>query len=78
MSLVIDTIDVMQVLLMDGWHEVSAGTFNVDAYEFVEGSREVKGVPPTGFTFVDAESNFRISGPLNALLAVKSAHGPAQ
>lgn len=36
MSLHINVDKITQVLLADGWHDVSRGTFVIDAYEFMD------------------------------------------
>lgn len=87
MSLAIDTEDIEAVLLIDGWHRVKPGTFDLDAYEFVEqrGSREPQllhgggksGVCATGFDFIEIEQvdghdiESSVCGPLTAILAVR-------
>jgi hypothetical protein len=85
MSLAIDPDSVTHVLLADseGWHEVDHGTFDLDAYEYViahEGPLESgdilhgggqSGVCATGFTF--RSGMYRVSGPLTAIVAVRTA-----
>jgi hypothetical protein len=48
MSLTIDVGIVSQVLLADGWHDVSNASFDLDAYEFVQ-SDDDGGPVPSGF-----------------------------
>lgn len=82
MSLYIDTDEVTGVLLSDGWHKVSGTSFDIDAYEFHTAGYVVLAggncdlVPSTGFSFVEAGASAaarpRISGPLTAVLAVKT------
>lgn len=36
MSLAIDPGSVVAILLADGWHPVKRGTFDLDAYEFIQ------------------------------------------
>jgi hypothetical protein len=85
MSLEIDPEDVLDVLLADGWHEVLERSFTLDAYEFVESGGFVlhsggnSGVCSTGFMFKTSSPEFPgsdaaviISGPLTAILAVKT------
>jgi len=71
MSLDIDPQRVMRVLLADGWHEVSPGTFDLDSYEYCkprpEGVKEeysdilhgggASGICATGFVFEDGDGN---------------------
>lgn len=81
MSLSIRVDDITAVLLADGWHEVVAGSFDTDAYEYHSGSRssplheavvlylgEWQGCS-TGFTFKDA--NGRIEGPMTSIIAIR-------
>lgn len=85
MSLVIDTRRVIRVLLADGWHDIKQGSFDLDAYEFMDGYDDYnqpvvifKGdqsasIPSTGFTFI--EDGVRIDGPLTSVLAVATQTG---
>ncbi len=76
MSLAIDTDTVSAVLLADGWHQVTARSFDLDAYEFVWegetllGGGNCAGVPSTGFSFTTTDGS-TVAGPLTALLAVR-------
>ena len=75
MSLAIDTNRVTKVLLSDGWHDVVSCSFDIDAYEFVEGQRAIllggkaDGGTATGATWVNENGN-RVSCPLTSVLAV--------
>lgn len=74
MSLSIDVASVTDVLLADGWHKIDDGSFNLDAYEFLEGDRVVlkggqSGICATGFSFVSQGTQY--SGPLTSVLAVR-------
>lgn len=81
MSLAIDVEKVTHVLLSDGWHLVEPKTFTLDAYEFLEYPDDPdgdgflllgggqSGMCATGFAFREGE--FRVSGPLTALIAVR-------
>lgn len=75
MSLAIDIGRVTAVLLVDGWHEIRGGTFNLDAYEFQQEDASVHGagdsrVCATGFSFKSGADEF-MAGPLTAILAVR-------
>ena len=81
MSLAIEVSRVREILLPDGqWHEVIEGSFNTNAYEYVEGTKTVFGggqaketIPSTGATWKerDASGNERILFcPLTAILAI--------
>lgn len=76
MSLAIETSKVTAVLLADGWHEVDRDSFDLDSYEFTDGSRLLlgggmcAGVPATGFSFND-RIGVTISGPLTSILALQ-------
>jgi hypothetical protein len=86
MSLRINTDKVRAALLADGWHAVVPGTFDTDAYEFMDGptddlifggGQDKTTIPSTGFRFDerDAELNAQtIFGPLTSILAVR--YGP--
>jgi hypothetical protein len=79
MSLLIDVDKVGAVLLADGWHEVADKSFNFDSYEFAcrgetihyGGESDVCG---TGFSFREGDGmlGWSVTGPLTAILAVKS------
>ena len=75
MSLAIDIGRVTAVLLVDGWHEIRDGTFNLDTYEFQQGDASVhaegdSGISGTGFSFKSGADEF-MAGPLSAILAVR-------
>jgi hypothetical protein len=77
-SLRIDTNRVTHVLLPDGWYTADANTFDVDAYEFIEGDDNnivhgggKGGITSAGFEF--KQEGVRISGPLTSVLAVKES-----
>jgi hypothetical protein len=84
MSLAIDVDRVSAVLLADGWHEVAAGSFTLDSYEYVWWPSEQarargdfdllhgggrSGVCATGFQLTSGDD--LIAGPLTAILAVR-------
>jgi hypothetical protein len=78
MSLAIDTDDVKEVLLADGWHKVIKQSFCIDAYEYLDGKGKdafcvhgggQSGVCAAGFTFSTGKA--KIAGPLTAILAVR-------
>lgn len=87
MSLLINAENVSAVLLADGWHYVKPKTFSCDSFEIAEdGSDEPfmlhaggrSGMCATGFTFIEAESEFSeprthntVSGPLMSVLALR-------
>lgn len=74
MSLEIDAAKVKEVLLADGWHVIEAGSFDLDAYEYVKDGLDIlRGgqialVPSTGATWV--EGGRQRFCPLMAILAV--------
>lgn len=77
MSLAIQCKDVAEVLLADGWHEVELGSFDLDAYEFLNDEELVhgggkSGVCATGFVFKSAAGDMYM-GPLTSILAVRIA-----
>lgn len=81
MSLAIDVARVRSVLLADGWHAVSDGSFTVDAYEFVTwdvdgienpvslAAGDDDAVSAAGFAFRTTDGD-RVAGPLTSVLAV--------
>ena len=80
-SLYINPDEVSAVLLADGWHEVAAGSFDLDSYEFGECDADgapsltihsggQSGVCATGFAFTTPEQD-QVYGPLTAILAVR-------
>lgn len=89
MSLAIDVDAVSDVLLADGWHAVANSSFTLDSYEFLWYSTDEakrtddpmllhgggnSGVCATGFSFTDEDGSV-VSGPLTAVLAVKTYGG---
>jgi hypothetical protein len=79
MSLLIDVRKITAVLLADGWHNVTPGTFNLDSFEFGVGDDCIHyggngGVCSTGFEFKDDNGDL-IAGPLTAVLAVRRGNG---
>jgi hypothetical protein len=88
MSLVINTDNVWEVLLADGWHKVEPlddgddeqSSFNIDAYEYVEGTGRDRlvvlgggrcaGVPSTGASW--QEKDGVVSIPVTSIIAVKT------
>lgn len=85
MSLGIDIDRVTSVLLAGRWYQVKknsegVSTFDIDAYEFVEGDcirvggGTVPGVPATGFSFETSLGSI-VVGPLTSIQAVKVAVG---
>ena len=83
MSLNIDVDDVVKVNISGTWHDVyqyneGVSSFFLDAYEFIydqnlEHGGGQGGICATGFTFIDAETNLTISGPLTSIIAVMTA-----
>ena len=60
MSLGIDTGRVKQILLPDGeWHEIVEGSFNTDAYEYVEGTGTVPSSGQAKETIASAGATWR-------------------
>lgn len=84
MSLAIDIDRVSDVLLADGkWYAVADDSFLLDSYEYVHQEVLVhgggkSGITSIGFSFVEQggehtpEGRLVISGPLTAIVAVKS------
>ena len=81
MSLNIDVDDVVKVNISGTWYgvhqydNIGGSSFFLDAYEFIYDSILLHGggqggVCATGFTFVDEDTNFKISGPLTSITAV--------
>ena len=80
MSLAIDTDQVTEVLLADGWHVVLGRSFETDSYEYVWDGEIVhgggnSGVCATGFRFEEEVLAKRVLtvGPLTAVLAVRTS-----
>lgn len=84
MSLAIHIKTITQVLLTDGWHSIQRGSFNVDAYEFMDddyplvGGGSVAGIPSTGASWIEEVDNGsreweaqRLCCPLTAILAIR-------
>jgi hypothetical protein len=79
MSLHIVTTEVRSVLLADGWHTVTRGSFRVDSYEFstvgaAEFAQARERAPVwsgggSGFEFEDKDGDL-VAGPLSSVLAV--------
>ncbi len=80
MSLAIEVDDVVKVNISGKWYDVNRykdgrSSFALDAYEFLNGSLLLHGggeggICATGFTFFDADTNLKISGPLTSITAV--------
>tara|TARA_R100000008_G_scaffold26891_1_gene14779 strand:+ start:700 stop:1053 length:354 start_codon:yes stop_codon:yes gene_type:complete len=80
MSLAIEVDDVVKVNISGTWHDVNRykdgrSSFALDSYEFLNGSLLLHGggeggICATGFTFFDADTNLKISGPLTSITAV--------
>ena len=83
MSLAIDIDEVVKVNISGTWHDVhqyneGVSSFFLDAYEFISDSILLHGggqggICATGFSFIDADTNLRISGPLTSITAVMTA-----
>jgi hypothetical protein len=83
MSLRINSDNITQVLLADGWHRVMEGTFDIDAYEIHDGAERGhefwilrggidKHITSSGFTFKDPDADGEyIRGPLTSILAIR-------
>lgn len=76
MSLAIQIEKVTEVLLADGWHSVSSGSFDLDAYEYLDDAVLIhgggaNGVCATGFSFREIDEPGRVVGPLTSILAVR-------
>ena len=75
MSLAIDIGDVAAILLADGWHSCTRGTFSMDSYEYVDTNETVLGggncplISAYGFAF--NEAGLWIYGPVTSILAIK-------
>lgn len=73
-SLSIEVNKVTDVLLADKWHKINDGSFDIDAYEFINGTETVHkggngGITSAGFVFESEGVTF--SGPLTSVLAVR-------
>jgi len=83
MSLAIEVDEVVKVNIDGTWHDVNRyddgrSSFGLDSYEFICQSELLHGggeggICATGFTFIDAETNLTISGPLTSITAVMTA-----
>lgn len=85
MSLAINTDTITAVLLADGWHDVTDKSFDLDAYEYLaptppghdpfvlQGGGQ-HGITAIGFTCMSAGQE--LTGPLTAVLAVKTERKP--
>lgn len=75
MSLAIQSNNIVRVLLADGWHDVKKRSFDIDAFEVMEGGLCIhKGgqsdICASGFRFLSEEGMW-IAGPLTSVLAVE-------
>ena len=80
MSLAIEVDDVVKVNISGKWYDLShyndgRSSFALDSYEFICQSELLHGggeggICATGFTFIDADTNLKISGPLTSITAV--------
>jgi hypothetical protein len=81
MSLAIQVARVVRVKIGSQWYMVEPGSFNLDAYEFVEGEATVQTVHNggagsiyyPGFVFTDHDTGLEMYGPLTAIDAVATA-----
>ena len=87
MSLAIDIDEIVKVNISGTWYDVNHydsgdSTFFLDSYEFIsnpgfdqnlEHGGGQGGICATGFSFIDAETNLTISGPLTSIIAVMTA-----
>jgi hypothetical protein len=85
MSLAIDPAQVTAVLLVDGWHHVHGGSFDLEAYEYVApqpglllfNGEQAATLSATGFSFISYSEELRegkpvrIAGPITSVLAVR-------
>lgn len=72
MSLEINVKKVAAILLLDGWHDVKVGTFDLDAYEFFAGDPDRapiahiggdSGISATGFQCrINYDRNWELPG----------------
>lgn len=75
MSLGLQLGEIKQVLLADRWHEVEGSSFQLDAYEYLDGSAAVaRGdgqlITVAGFMFREPGGQI-VAGPLSSILAVQ-------
>jgi hypothetical protein len=83
MSLAIDPARINRVLLADGWHSCVQGSFDLDAYEYIErygdskktlmifGGGQDSQVSSTGFRF-EMTSGGWLYGPITSILAIST------
>jgi hypothetical protein len=76
--LMTDIADVTDVLLSDGWHEVSPSSFRVGMYEIYssldkpdEGLDDHFQLPMAAFSFQLRDTELLIEGPLPSIQAIK-------
>ena len=89
MSLAIDIDEVVKVNIDGIWYDVGqyddgVSSFFLDSYEFIsnpgfdqniEHGGGQGGICATGFSFIDADTTLRVSGPLTSITAVMTT-GP--
>jgi hypothetical protein len=66
------SVNVVAVLLADGWHQIVPGSFSVGTLDFR--GEAAPGVPGFRFEEADAGSPYRpatLTGPLDSILAVR-------
>ena len=83
MSLAIEVDDVVKVNISGKWYDLShyndgRSSFALDSYEFLNDSILLHGggqggICATGFSFIDAETNLTMAGPLTSITAVMTA-----
>ena len=87
MSLAIDIDEIVKVNISGTWYDVNHydngdSTFFLDSYEFIsnpgfnqnlEHGGGQGGICATGFSFIDAETNLTMAGPLTLIIAVMTA-----
>lgn len=72
MSIEINVDQVSEVMLADGWHSISPGSFEVDRAEFsgpVAG--EAAPLRDLWFRFEESSSEIMTTGPLSSVVAVR-------
>jgi hypothetical protein len=76
MSLHIDTQDIFEVLLADGWHQVEDESFILDAYEFHQSDFEFIGIFEHGMAgarwMEKGREGIFINCPISSILAVRA------
>ena len=76
MSLAIEIDAVTHVLLLDGWHAVEKDSFDLDAYEYLDGEQVRFGggshstIPSTGARWIEKDGN-EVCCSISSILAVK-------